>query len=245
MRKAVALLLCLGLLFWLLRACHSMAPVGSFSGSYGMHLVDTAVAERHATNVVSAVNFDYRCLDTLGEEFILFSAVTSLTLLLRRQRDEEPDDRENAPARKERPTSEAVRLLGLFLLPTVMVFGITMGLHGAVTPGGGFQGGAILASALLQVYLVSDFTTMKKVFPHTWVEMTESLGAGCFVLLGLPGLIEGTAFFENVLPLGKPGEMLSGGMIFLVSVAILLAISGGFGLMLNEFLEQPLERGPS
>ena len=49
----------------------------------------------HATNVITAVNFDYRGFDTLGEEFILFAAVLGLALLLRERRDEEegpPDD---------------------------------------------------------------------------------------------------------------------------------------------------------
>ncbi len=34
-----------------------------------------AVPERHATAVVTSINFDYRAFDTLGEEFILFAAV--------------------------------------------------------------------------------------------------------------------------------------------------------------------------
>ena len=47
-----------------------------------------AVPERHMTNMATAVNFDYRAFDTLGEEYILFTAVAGLALLLRQARGE-------------------------------------------------------------------------------------------------------------------------------------------------------------
>src|SRR5439155_1501935 len=48
---------------------------GDFQGEYGWILNDVAGHERHVTNVVASVVFDYRGFDTLGEEFILFAAV--------------------------------------------------------------------------------------------------------------------------------------------------------------------------
>ena len=62
---------------------------GHYRGPYGDILNRNAVQERHATNVVNSVTFDYRGIDTAGEEFILFAAVMGVTLLLRRQRQEE------------------------------------------------------------------------------------------------------------------------------------------------------------
>jgi multicomponent Na+:H+ antiporter subunit B len=44
---------------------------GHFQGGYGNLLLREAVPERHGTNVVTAIVFDYRGFDTLGEEFIL------------------------------------------------------------------------------------------------------------------------------------------------------------------------------
>jgi len=43
---------------------------GTFDGAYGQILNHVAVPQRHITDVVAAVNFDYRGFDTLGEEFI-------------------------------------------------------------------------------------------------------------------------------------------------------------------------------
>ncbi|MGH2873678.1 MAG: hydrogen gas-evolving membrane-bound hydrogenase subunit E [Solirubrobacteraceae bacterium] len=49
---------------------------GDYHGVYGLTLQHVALAQRHATNLVSAVTFDYRGFDTLGEEFILFVSAT-------------------------------------------------------------------------------------------------------------------------------------------------------------------------
>ncbi len=54
-----------------------------------------SIPERQTTAVVSAINFDYRGFDTLGEEFILFAAVIGVASLLRGLRGERhgrPDD---------------------------------------------------------------------------------------------------------------------------------------------------------
>ena len=61
---------------------------GDFNGEYGQILNGVAGRERHVTNVVAAVVFDYRGFDTLGEDFILFSAVLGVALLLREARDD-------------------------------------------------------------------------------------------------------------------------------------------------------------
>ena len=56
---------------------------GDYRGPYGDVIAHLAVYERHATDVVNAINYDYRAFDTLGEEFILFTAVLGVTMLLR------------------------------------------------------------------------------------------------------------------------------------------------------------------
>ena len=60
-----------------------LPPWGSYRGPYGDVLSNVAVYERHATDVVNAINYDYRGFDTLGEEFILFTAVVGVMMLLR------------------------------------------------------------------------------------------------------------------------------------------------------------------
>ena len=89
MRRALLFLGIAGLAPHLLWGMRGLPAFGSYQGPYGYVLNQVAVAERHATDVVSAINFDYRGFDTLGEEFILFASIAGAALLLRRERDEE------------------------------------------------------------------------------------------------------------------------------------------------------------
>jgi hypothetical protein len=61
---------------------------GNYPGPYGFIINRIAVAQTHATGVVSAVNFEYRGFDTVGEEFILFVAATGVATVLRHMRGE-------------------------------------------------------------------------------------------------------------------------------------------------------------
>jgi multicomponent Na+:H+ antiporter subunit B len=214
---------------------------GDYRGVYGTVLNAVGVEETHATALVTAVNFDYRGFDTLGEEFILFAAVVGLALLLREQRDEEigpPDD--DAPERQVRETSVPVRVTTVALIGPTVLLSVYITAHGHLTPGGGFQGGVIAATALLMVYLGGEYLALRRVRPLALVELAKATGAGAFVLIGLGGLIFASAFLENFLPLGTTRELLSSGTIPLLSFAVGLEVAGGFVLLLSEFLEQAI-----
>lgn len=213
----------------------------TFTPLYGQLINDVAVEERSTTAVVTAVNFDYRALDTLGEEFILFAAVLGLALLLREARDERRgaiDD--DAPGRRPPETSAALRLLTVLIVPFTVLLAVYITAHGHLTPGGGFQGGVIAASALLLVYIGGEYLALRRVSPVGLVEVAKAFGAGGFVLIGVGGLIAGGAFLENFLPLHDPGELVSAGTIPLLSFAVGLEVAGGFVLLISEFLDQLL-----
>jgi multicomponent Na+:H+ antiporter subunit B len=230
-----------GLMALLLWAFAGLPDFGHYAGPYGDILNRVAVPERSTTDVVTAVNFDYRGFDTLGEEFILFAAVIAVASILRKLRGERvraPDD--DAVGRRVRETGLAVRLTGLGLVAPVILIGLYIVAHGHQTPGGGFQGGVILATALLLIYLSTDYATMRQVGPVELIELAEGLGGAGFGLVGLSGLIAGGVFFENALGAGVPGELLSSGTIPISNAAVGLAVTGGFCFMLSEFLEQAL-----
>lgn len=225
------------LMLW---GAHGLPDYREFTPLYGQVINAVAVEERSTTAVVTAVNFDYRAFDTLGEEFILFAAALVLALLLRRRREEEA-----APlagdVRREHTTSAAVRLACVALVGPTVLLALYITAHGHLTPGGGFQGGVIAATALLLVYLGSDYATMRRLRPLTLVATAEGAGAAGFVLIGLGGLVAAGSFLENFLPLGTPGELVSSGAIPLLSLSVGLEVAGAFVLLLSEFLEQLLE----
>jgi multicomponent Na+:H+ antiporter subunit B len=214
---------------------------GSFDGAYGHLLNRLSVPDRASTDVVTTVNFDFRGFDTLGEEFILFAAVVGVASLLRTLRGEHvatPDD--DVPGRRVPETSLVVRVTGTLLVAPTVLIGIYVVLHGHQTPGGGFQGGVILATGLLLTYLTADYMTMRRVGPTALIEAAEGAGAAGFVLIAIGGLLFAGSFFENFLPIETAGQLISAGTIPLGNLAVGLAVTGGFAFMLSEFLQQTL-----
>jgi multicomponent Na+:H+ antiporter subunit B len=232
----------LGLAVALGAALSRLPPVGSYKGAYGEVLNAVAVGERHATDVVSAVNFDYRGLDTLGEEFILFTSVLAVAAILRKQEDEEDDEEEPKWEPRKAPDSDAVRTLGAVTVPLMLSFGLYMVSHGSVSPGGGFQGGVVLASVPLMVYLCATAKTFLRIAPPALAKAGESAGAAGYVLVGCLGVLAGKAFLENVLPLGTPGNAWSSGTIFFLNLTVGLAVAAGFTELLSVFVEEVLRR---
>jgi multicomponent Na+:H+ antiporter subunit B len=224
-----------GLLFLLLDALHGLPGFGHYPGPYGDVLNGVAVTQRHATNLVTAVNFDYRAFDTLGEEFILFTATTGIVLILRHIRGETQAER---LAREG--ASDALRGLGLAFVAVLIVLGGYVVAHGALTPGGGFQGGVVLACGAFIVFLAGEAVAMKRIAPEKLLELADAVGAAGFALLGIGGLVFAGVFFENFLDLGKPGSLNSAGTMALVSVSIGLEVTGAFLLIWTEFLDQAL-----
>jgi multicomponent Na+:H+ antiporter subunit B len=243
MRTRLALFLAggAGLVALLLWGVGGLPGFGGYDHAYGQYLNANAVQERHATNVVGSVVFDYRGFDTLGEEFILFAAVMGVTLLLRSQRDEEEGGlRDRAEERRATDTSDAVRVMALGLIGPVVLLGLYVVAHGILTPGGGFQGGVVLAAAPLLLFLSGRYLLLTTVHPMHALDLAEGTGAGAFVAIGLAGLVFGTAFLANFMGLGQIGSVFSGGTIAVLNWAVGLEVVAGVTLVLYEFLEQTL-----
>ena len=217
---------------------------GDYRGPYGIVLGQVVMSERHATEAVGATTFDYRGFDTMGEEYILFAAAMGLVLLLRELRGERKDEEEEHPVdHRRREASDALRALGLGLVGPLIVLGVYVVTHGHLTPGGGFQGGVILAAGLISVYLAGRYLAMKRVRPMPLVELADAGGAAGFVLVGIGGLIAGSEFLYNFLPLGTVGNLLSAGVIPLLNISVGLEVTGGFVLLVSEFLDQQFLKG--
>ena len=96
--------------------------------------------------------------------------------------------------------SKIVKTMTAVTLPLAMIYGLYVIAHGHLTPGGGFQGGAVVASACAMVIVAYGSTwTMGKIKEKN-LSVLESLGALGFIGLGFFGLFFGThIFFNNFL----------------------------------------------
>jgi multicomponent Na+:H+ antiporter subunit B len=197
---------------------------------------------RHATDVVTALNFDLRAFDTLGEEFILFVSVSGVALLLRMMRDESEGEGQAAGIEDHRfaGASDGLKLTSLILIPLLVAFGAYLVFHGQLTPGGGFQGGVVLAAGPVAILLAGRYLSMRRVAPHRLLESADALGAAGYALVGLGGLIFAGVFMKDFLPLGARGHLLSSGIMPLNSIAVGLEVAGAFLLTWTEFLDQSL-----
>jgi len=201
---------------------------------------------RAATDIVTSLNFDIRAFDTLGEEFILFTSVAGVALLLRHLRDEEEEEerqRQGIEEHRFAGASDGLKLVSLILIPLLVSFGAYTVVHGQLTPGGGFQGGVVLAAGPVAILLAGRFLSMKRVVPERLTEAADALGAAGYALVGLGGLIFTGIYLKNPLPLGTPGVLLSAGMIPLNSIAVGLEVSGAFLVVWTEFLDQTMSAG--
>ena len=214
---------------------------GHYHGVYGQILDGVGVTLRHATDLVTALNFDIRGFDTVGEEFILFASVLGIMLILRGLREEHQEPSQHAADEHMfAGASEALRAFALVLIPLLLTVGVYIVVHGQITPGGGFQGGVVLGAGPLGIFLTGRYLRMKVVTPRPAMELADALGAGGYALIGLGGLIFSGVFFKNFLPLGIPGHLLSAGHMDIASVAVGLEVSGAFLIAWSEFMDQAI-----
>lgn len=214
----------------------NLPPWGSYRGPYGDVISRLVVFQRHATDSVNAVNYDYRGFDTLGEEFILFSAVSGVMMLLRREHCEPKDA--GSKVQDKQQLSITVRTVLFPTLLLMLVFGFYIGLHGQLTPGGGFQAGVILASAPILVYICEDTDAFARVTSHAAVEVVEAIGAGLYAIIGFLPLMVGAPFLTNILPLGVTGNVFSSGTIAVISACVGIEVTAAFLLVAYTYLQE-------
>ncbi|KYK22146.1 hypothetical protein AYK24_08525 [Thermoplasmatales archaeon SG8-52-4] len=102
--------------------------------------------------------------------------------------------------------SRIVKTISNIAFPIVTIYGLYVIAHGHLTPGGGFQGGAVVASGCAMVLVAyGSVWTMRKV-KEKHLSILESLGAIGFIGLGFIGILlvffysssDGN-FFQNFL----------------------------------------------
>jgi multicomponent Na+:H+ antiporter subunit B len=204
------------LLYGLVTAWHPIQSLTLLAREYASR----GAAELGAANLVTAIVVTYRGLDTLGEVAVLFLAATGVGLLLGRREPASEKSGRNGRIEK-RPSSEILKAGADFLVPVIIMFGAYIFLNGHLSPGGGFQGGAVVASAILLLFLAYPDYRMR----HGVLLAVESLSGFAYVAIALLALLLTGSFLDTrLLPPGEFGTIVSAGAIPLIYLLIGLKV---------------------
>lgn len=185
----------------------------------GGAILQESPAQVGSANIVTSVVLAYRGIDTLGELSILFAAASAAGLLLgRRQAGGAPG-----------PEGGFILRAGSGLLfPLLLVVGLYIVLHGHLTPGGGFQGGVILAAAFFIPLLAQPGGEVR----HAALSYIEGLAGAAFIAIGLWSLFTDGSFLQPRLGHGVLGELLSAGTLPLLYLAVGLKVGAELASLL-------------
>lgn len=197
------------------------------------YYAEKGLAETGAANLVTSVVVTYRGLDTLGEVTILFLTAAIIGLMLKAE-----SEKKRKPVHQ---TSEFLVTASRVLIPAISLFGIYIFMNGHLTPGGGFQGGAILASAFI-LLLMAGYS---KNIGHRLLDITESISGFAFVLLGILGIALAGGFLDNkVFGLGTFGSLFSAGAIPVIYSFVGLKVGAELSNIILEMNRLQGEKAP-
>lgn len=93
--------------------------------------------------------------------------------------------------------SVIVKCASDLFLPLACVFGCYVVLHGHLSPGGGFQGGVLIASAILLVFLGYGSSKVRQTFSEHKLHSSETIAEILYVVIALIGVFTGVGFCFN------------------------------------------------
>lgn len=141
--------------------------------------------------------------------------------------------------------SRIVRHIARLAWPFCLVYGLYVVLHGHLTPGGGFQGGAVMATGAALMMVSGAWDVRSRGRHYAASSAFETVGLLGFVALAFGGLLLGAGFFHNWLantggacfglPVASgpnPGVMRTAGTIPLMNIAVGVEVFGGISVIL-------------
>jgi multicomponent Na+:H+ antiporter subunit B len=225
MRNLTALLFSGGLAF-LLMVIAWQFTLGEAPMLIGAAILDNAAKDLGAANLVTSVVLGYRGIDTLGEIAILFTAATATSMVLGSFSLDSTGETETEEREDGSILGSSVRLF----FPLLLTLGLYIIVHGHLTPGGGFQGGVILAGAFFLPLLAIPGRTLN----HSGIALVEGFAGAAFILIGLVALFSGQAFLQPLLDHGMIGHLFSAGSLPLLYIAVGLKVGAELsGLLAN------------
>lgn len=126
-------------------------------------------------------------------------------------------------------------------MPFIQLYGCFVILHGHLSPGGGFPGGAILGASLILYTLAFGLEKGRRKMPEAYSKKVESGAILVYVALGISGVAVGGMFLTNRgagFPMGEWGGLLSGGFIPLLTLAVGMKVAATMIALFQTMIEE-------
>lgn len=209
----------------MLYAISYLPPTGNASNPdnniVAQRYIEDGLQETGAVNIVSGMILTYRAFDTFGETNVLFIATCCVMIMLMlEEKVLEKQEKQNNNRRFEPKNDLILKLSAKVLCPIIFVFGIYIILNGHLSPGGGFSGGAILGSGMILYVSAFGFTKTQRWFNENIYKICKITALCMYGTIGSYFYIMGANGWENHIPLGTPGHILSSGIILPINIAV-------------------------
>ena len=181
-------------------------------------------------NAVTTVVVYFRGFDTLGEIAVLFLASLGIGLMLH----------SNNRCTLKTESNFILQTASKLLFPIIMLFGVYIMVYGHLSPGGGFQGGVIIASGVLLLLISNKSFEV----PHSLITIIETFAGVSYVLIGLIGLFVLDNFLGNFLPndIANMGMLLSGGIIPIIYILVGLKVGSEMSMIVQNLVYREEEK---
>ncbi|HKJ90524.1 MAG TPA: MnhB domain-containing protein [Oceanipulchritudo sp.] len=135
--------------------------------------------------------------------------------------------------------SVVVRLSCRVVARIIQVFAIYVVFHGHYSPGGGFQGGGLLAAAVILLRIGEGLESSQRELPSRHALMIGSIGALVFLLSGIANVIFGGRYLQyDSLPFKAiPPEDLHYWEILVIEIGVALAVMGILVAIFDRLME--------
>ena len=191
----------------------------------------------HVPNSVTSLLAAYRGFDTMFETTVIFTAGMALIMLLRRRREEGEDDFSQRGATLSGQV--ILRVMTKMFIPFILVFGFYVITHGEIGPGGGFQGGVILATAFILYALLYGRNALYRIIRPRTLEVLAACGVLLYAGVGVACMLLGGNFLDYAaLNAASPGDGEAMGMT-LVEYGVGITVCTVMIIIFNQLAEEP------
>lgn len=227
--RILGVLFCMALIFLLVLTISWLPAIGNASNPDNNEVagvyIEHGLEDTGAVNIVTGMILSYRAFDTFGETNVLFIAASCVMILLMVSEEKLLKQEKKNDRRYEPKNDVILQTVAKVLCPVIFMFGFYVMVNGHLSPGGGFSGGAMTGAGLILYVSAFGFEKTERFFNEKVYKLVK-VGSLCtYGVMITYYFIMGANGWENHIPLGKAGAILSAGLILPINICVGLEVA--------------------